>query len=381
MAWKVESVMEQKEEFVKLAEASEIGFRELCRRYQISPSTGYKWLERYRQQGVAGLVVRSRRPAHSPRRSAPGQEAQVVQARQAHPAWGARKLKRWLENHGQSMPSASTVQAILQRHGCIGGANRPSVHPWQRFEHAAANDLWQMDFKGHFAVGAGRCHPLTILDDHSRYGLCLKALAAESLDLTQQGVIETFRRYGLPRRMTMDNGSPWGERGRYTRFELWLMRLDIGVGHSRPYHPQTQGKDERFHRTLKAEVLQDRAFSALTETQQAFDRWLPIYNLERPHEALSLALPVSRYRPSERRYPETLPALFYDQGVAVRTVQKSGEFNFRGKEYVLGKAFGGERIGVRPTAQCDDIMEVCYGRYVVATLSCKDQTVWLRKGT
>ena len=374
------SIMEQRQEFVILASKDGVNLRELCRRFQISPTTAYKWLDRFKAHGLTGLQDHSRRPVQSPLRTADAVEAQVVTARQTHPKWGARKLKRWVENReGQTLPSVSTVHMILQRHGCIDAADRAAHLAWHRFEHPLPNDLWQMDFKGHFAAGKRRCHPLTVLDDHSRYVVCLGAQGDEQFTPTQQRLIQTFRRYGLPWRMTMDNGAPWGEPGRYTRFELWLMRLGIQVSHSRPYHPQTQGKDERFHRTLKAEVLQDQSFRDLDHAQQKFDEWLPVYNQERPHDALELNTPASRYTPSPRAYPEQLPALEYDAQDIVRTVQGKGELHYRGKLFMLGQAFSGQPVALRGTLY-DDSMQVYFGVHRVATLALKEQSLLIEKG-
>ncbi len=277
------------------------------------------------------------------------------------------------------MPTASTVHAILLRNGLVSAEDSTAHQAWHRFEHPSPNDLWQMDFKGHFAAGKGRCHPLTVLDDHSRFAVCLGAQGNEQFTPTQQSLTQTFRRYGMPWRMTMDNGSPWGEPGRYTRFELWLMRLGIKVSHSRPYHPQTQGKDERFHRTLKAEVLQDQSFLDLDHAQQKFDEWLPIYNQERPHEALNMNTPASRYMHSPRSYPEQLPELEYNDQDEVRKVQGKGELSYKGKLYTLGQAFSGQSVALRRTV-CDDIMQVYFGIHHVATIALKEQSILIEKG-
>lgn len=372
--------MEQREEFVMLASKEGANVRELCRRYGVSPTTAYKWLGRVGKDGCGGLEDLSRRPLNSPLRTDEDVEARILEGREAHPRWGARKLKRWIEKRDATvLPAASTVHAILKRNGKVSADESAAHQAWQRFEHLRPNDLWQMDFKGHFATGTGRCHPLTVLDDHSRFVLCLGALGEERSDPTQQRLIQTFRRYGLPWRMTMDNGAPWGDPERYTRFELWLMRLGIKVSHSRPYHPQTQGKDERFHRTLKAEVLQGQAFRDLAHAQQKFDEWLPIYNRERPHEALGMETPTTRYESSPRAYPEQLPELEYDSSDTVRKVQGKGELHYKGKLYVLGQAFSGNPVGLRQT-RSDDSLEVYFGIHHVATLSLKESSIILKKG-
>ena len=166
-----------------------------------------------------------------------------------------------------------------------------------------------MDFKGHFQVGQSRCFPLTVLDDHSRYSMLLEACENERTETVQPHLIAMFRRYGLPWRMNMDNGRPWGNPtgDPYTKLTVWLIRIGVRISHSRPLHPQTNGKDERFHRTLNAEVLQNRSFASIGEVARALTAWREIYNHERPHEALGLEVPAFRYRPSVRSYPEVLP--------------------------------------------------------------------------
>jgi transposase InsO family protein len=204
----------------------------------------------------------------------------------------------------------STITGILRRGALLNQTALPP-RPFQRFERAAPNELWQMDFKGNFPFFNGaRCHPLTVLDDHSRFSVLLQACADEREQTVRAVLTEAFRRYGLPAAMLMDNGSPWGAAGAqpFTAFSLWLIRLGIRVAHGRPYHPQTQGKDERFHRTLKFEVLRHFNFTSLEHCQREFDSFRHRYNLVRPHDALGLATPVTRYRPSPIPFPESVAA-------------------------------------------------------------------------
>jgi len=173
------------------------------------------------------------------------------------PRLGGRKIRRRLQDlRHQAVPSASTITAILHRNGRIEGAASAGHKPFERFERVAPNELWQMDYKGHFATAAGRCHPLTVVDDHSRYAVGLRACSDERAGTVRAELTAIFRCYGLPERMLMDNGSPWGSSDgehRHTGLSLWLLELGVAVSHGRPHHPQTQGKDERFHRTLMAE--------------------------------------------------------------------------------------------------------------------------------
>jgi transposase InsO family protein len=368
MSWKDVSLMSLRLEFVTLAAVEGANVRELCRRYGVSPKTAYKWIARHREGGAAALVDRSRRPASSPRRSPGPIEAEVLRLRDAHPVWGGRKLRARLIALGhRSVPAASTISAVLRRHGRLDPGPAPSAAS-VRFEHDAPNRLWQMDFKGHFPAGSGRCHPLTVLDDHSRFALGLLACGDERDATVRDHLTALFRRYGLPDRILCDNGPPWGTAGsgqRYSGLGVWLLRLGVGVGHGRAFHPQTQGKDERFHRTLKAEVIQGRTFADLIVCQDRFDPWREIYNHERPHEALGMAVPASRYRPGTRPFPETLPTWEYGPTDAVRKVSCDGTISFKSRPFDLGKAFRGEHVAVRPTTE-DGLYNIHFGIHKVA---------------
>lgn len=376
MPWNEVSTMSLRREFVQLASQEGANVRQLCRRFEVSAKTAYKWLARFHADGPAGLANRSRRPRHSPSRTSEALEQAILKLRSEHPAWGGRKLRARLRTLGTSdAPSASTITAILRRGDALNAGSADSPHAWRRFEQDAPNRLWQMDFKGHFALERGRCHPLTVLDDHSRFALGLFACVDERGETVQTHLTTLFRRYGLPERILCDNGSPWGAGGesRHTTLTVWLLRLGIGVGHGRPYHPQTQGKDERFHRTLNAEVLQGQAFRDLEVSQRRFDAWRPMYNHERPHEALAMAVPASRYQPSPRAYPESPPALIYGEGDVVRKVQSRGVLCFRGREWLVGQAFRGQQVALRATTT-EGRWQVYFGVHAIATVDLRDNT-------
>jgi transposase InsO family protein len=369
MPWEEVSVVDQRREFVRLAMQEGANRAELCRRFRISRTVGYKWLGRL-AAGDQDLQDHSRRPHSSPERTAPELEARVLAIRDAHPAWGARKIVRRLERDGHAAPAGSTVQAILRRNGRIvppPGGERA----WQRFEKEAPNHLWQMDFKGHVALADGRrCHPLTMLDDHSRYALCIKACADERHATVQPHVEAAFRRYGLPDAMFVDNGSPWGDASgaRWTRFGVWLLKLGVALLHSRPYHPQSRGKNERFHRTLVDEVLALQRLQDLADAQRAFDEWRPVYNFERPHEGLGMTFPGDRYRPSPRSMPDRLPSIEYDQGEIVRSVPTTKDYiSFAGRHWKVPQAFRGERVAIRPRGS-DGQYVICFGAHVIASI-------------
>jgi transposase InsO family protein len=268
-------VKDQREEFVYLARQPDANVSELCRRFRISRKTAYKWLAR------DDLTDRSRRPKSSPNRMPAELEAAVLAVRAEHPAWGARKIAHVLERDAGVVMATSTANGVLRRHGLILPAASEAATAWQRFEHEAPNALWQIDFKGHFPTDTVRCHALTVLDDHSRFNIVLQALDCERREPVQEALQHAFERYGLPERINADNGTPWGcpsEPGVLTGLGVWLIRLGVKLSHSRPRHPQTNGKDERFHRTLDDEVLRWQRFKDLDDAQQRFTGWRHVYN-------------------------------------------------------------------------------------------------------
>lgn len=368
MPWREVSIVEQRREFVELAIREGTNRRELCRRFGIHPDTGYKWLGRWLADQE--LSDRSRRPHSSPSQTEASIEQSILSVCDAHPAWGARKIAACLQREGLACPAESTVHAILQRHGRIVAP--PGGGPaHQRFEKPAPNLLWQMDFKGHVAMsGGGRCHPLTEVDDHSRYALSIEACDNEQETTVRERLTHTFRRYGLPEAVFVDNGNPWGDAlgQHWTRFGVWLLKLGVVVLHSRPYHPQSRGKNERFHRTLKAEVLALQQFRDLADVQRAFDRWRMVYNHDRPHQALGQQVPSSRYRPSSRAMPDPLPQVEYDPHEIVRTVSTTKAYvQFKGRLWNVPQAFCGERLAIRPLST-DGQYGVFFAAHQVASI-------------
>lgn len=364
------SAMDRKQEFVRLALTEGANRRELCRRYGVSPTLGYRLLGRYQADGLAGLEARSRRPVSSPGRTAETIEAAVLAVRAAHPAWGGRKIAAVLKRQGLAAPSPSTITQILRRHGVALGVFGGGEADFIRFEHAAPNDLWQMDFKGHVAMRAGRLHPLTVLDDHSRFCVVLAACGDEKTQTVRRHLTEAFERYGLPCRMTMDNGSPWGNGpdDPFTPLGVWLMEHDIGVGHSRPYHPQTQGKDERFHRTLKAEAMAGPPFTDLDHAAGHLGRWRGVYNTERPHEALGMRTPIDRYAVSPRPYRSVVEPFEYGPDDQLRRVPPGdGRISFKSRPWRIPKAFGGKIVAIRPTST-DDLYDVVFRTTPIAAI-------------
>ena len=368
MPWREVSIMDERREFVRLATQDGANRRELCRRFGIHPDTGYKWLDRWTAD--KSLADCSRRPHSSPARTEAAIEERILAVRDAHPAWGARKIARCLGRDGVACPVPSTVHEVLRRHGRIVAApGGPAAT--RRFEMSAPNQLWQMDFKGHVALADGnRCHPLTVIDDHSRYDLCLEACANEQGSTVQGRLEHTFRRYGLPEAFFVDNGGPWGASTgqHWTQLAVWLLKLGIAVIHSRPYHPQSRGKNERFHRTLDDEVFALKRLRNLIEAQLAFDCWREVYNFVRPHESLDQEVPANRYRPSARSMPDRLPQPDYDERETVRTVGTTKAYiRFKGRSWKVPQAFHGEHVAVRPLTT-DGQYGVFFAAHQIATI-------------
>jgi transposase InsO family protein len=298
-------------------------------------------------------------------------EEQIVQARKGQPTWGPRKIRAHLMSAGVTgLPAASTVSAILRRHEMIDEEVAAQHHAFMRFERAQPNQLWQMDFKGHFALeGGGYCHTLSVIDDHSRFVVGLVACADETFETVQRCLTDIFRTYGQPERILVDNGSPWGDDANthHTILTTWLMRLGIEVCHGRPYHPQTQGKVERFHRTLKEDLLERHAFITLEQTQSLFDQWRLLYNTVRPHDALELQPPASRYRPSNQAFVDPLPPVTYGPGEQTRKVDDSGKISFRNRRFHVGKAFRHQVVAIRETADAQHFA-VHFGEHLITVL-------------
>jgi transposase InsO family protein len=381
MPWRSQSTMSLRLDFVQQALGEGSNIRALCREFEVSPKTAYKWIARYKHSGAEALGDESHRPhQRCPWQTRPELEERIVALRRAHPDWGARKLRRRLEVLGASgLPAASTITAILHRHDLIDREESGKHAPCRRFEATAPNDLWQMDFKGDFPLRCGlQCYPLTVLDDHSRFSLMLKACTDERRETVQEHLVAAFRVHGLPLAILSDNGAPWGTCGQespsgYTRLGVWLLRLGVRLVHSRVCHPQTVGKDERFHRTLKLEVLahHPEGFLEPADCQRVFDTWQRVYNFERPHQALGLHVPAERYERSERVYPEALPPLLYESADIVRRVQDHGEIFFQGKRFLLGRAFSGLSVALRET-QTEGCYNIIFAKEPVAQINLKE---------
>jgi transposase InsO family protein len=346
MPWLETDVRDQRLQFVLAVRQRRESIAALCRAFGISRQTGHKWLRREAQAGsVAALVDRSRRPHHSPQRTAAAVTARVVAARD-HFGWGGATLAPVLAADGVHL-APRTIDRIIQR----AGLTRMDVAPTaasQRVERAAANDLWQMDAKGAYPLApGGRCHPLSILDDHSRYAVGLYALPALSTALVQPALIACFRRYGVPRAMLMDHGAPWWASANadgLTTLSVFLLKQGIQLIYGAVRHPQTQGKVERFHRTLGERLRWHGVPTTLGAFTAAFRWFRAEYNQVRPHAALQLQPPVSRFRPSDRPYRSVPPAWDYPAGAVIRRVHHTGMIQYGRQTFFVSEALRGEEV-------------------------------------
>lgn len=378
MPWESKTVEEKRREFVTRAVMKEESISALCREYGISRPTGYKWIVRYK--GGEGVADKPHTPHMMPNKTSQEKEAAVLEARSQHPTWGPRKLHQYLTNKGYTeLPAVSTIADILKRNGCVSPEESQKHSPWKRFEMDKPNKLWQMDYKGHFAMlDENRCHPLTMLDDHSRFCLCLDANENEQWLPTKACITNVFEQFGMPDAILCDNGAPWGNSSNgYTPFEVWMMQLGILPIHGRPLHPQTQGKEERFHRTLKTDLLSRTPIHDLRHAQNEFDSFRYCYNYERPHGALEMNVPAKLYKPSTRKFIRVPSEPEYDSGKQLRKVNYKGYVSINQHRYYLSESLVGKYLEIIPLD--GDIVSLCYGDFVIAKIDLSEQLFTSRR--
>jgi len=345
MPWNHKTVEAKRAEFIAEARESK-NMSAVCRKYNITRKTGYKWLGRA-EEGEE-LSDRSRRPKRHGKSTEKNIEAKIIELRGANPGWGCKKLHQVMVNQGYSgLPCVKTFNNILKRNGCIAEEESKKRIPYKRFERERCNELWQTDFKGDFELGDGsRCYPLTILDDHSRYLIKIDAKG------DMKGVTESFRvaftDYGMPDSVLSDNGGTFrGLHGGFTMFERWLMEHDVLPIHGRVKHPQTQGKIERMHGAMNSELLNHRSFSDLQEAAVELELWREKYNNVRPHEALDMKCPAQIFIHSDRKYHEKLIPFEYSDEHKVVKVNSWGYVRFAGFQIFLSETFSEQFIQLR----------------------------------
>jgi len=372
--WKETCTMDERMKFIAYYLEHEWPLAALCREFGISRKTGYKWIGRYLE---GGLEDRSRAPKHHPQAvSEPIAEA-VIAARVAHPTWGPKKLRVWLQRRDSSVrwPAASTIGELLKRHGLVSSRHRR--RSIQRYSEPfigcdQSNAVWSADLKGWFTTGDGRrCDPLTITDNYSRYLLRCQHVAPTTCEVMQPIFEAAFREYGLPEAIRTDNGVPFATTtvGGLSRLSIWWLRLGITPERIVPGKPSQNGRHERMHRTLKKDTASPPR-RTLRAQQRAFDHFRTEFNRQRPHESLAMDTPDSLYRPSPRRYPLLLPEIPYPDDMVLRTVHPQGDLRWKIHQIYLSKTLAGEVVGCR---QVDDkIWDIYFAHIRLAQLDTSD---------
>jgi putative transposase len=341
--------VERRKEFVRAVEAGMESFAALCRRFQFSRQTGYRFWRGYRSQGDNGLSIGSR-AAHHPGRALPVVwRERLRQARLAHPRWGPKKLRTLFPKRHR--PAVATLGRWLQQMHLSKPRRRRRLGPrlpWHHLtEPTRANEVWTLDFKGSFCTRDGtRLHPLTVRDLFSRYVLCVRVYFHQRHAPLRRLFQRLFKRYGRPRIIRTDHGVPWASSGplELSRLSIWWWRLGIRVEFTAKGHPQQNAAHEQHHRILKADTLRPPASNPRAQ-QRRFERWRHYYNQQRPHEALKQQVPAGRYHPDSFSLMN-LPSPNYTGALATRRVHPNGEIVWEGRRRFIGDAFAGELLGL-----------------------------------
>jgi putative transposase len=358
--------MEQRIEFALKAMRT-LNFRALCQEYGVSAKTGYKWKQRFLQEGIEGLAEESRRPKTSPEQLPEGEVCEIVRLKMAHLSWGPRKIRElYLRRHGE-VASESTFKRVLERAGLTQKRRKRRSSEAGRLcsgrRATAANEVWTVDFKGWWRSGAKRCEPLTVRDEHSRYLLEVRALQDARSETVRKSFERLFERQGLPGAIRSDNGSPFASALALlglSRLSAWWVALGIDLERGRPGHPQDNGAHERMHRDISREI------EALGESdQEALDLWRQTFNFARPHEALGMRCPGELYAPSHRKYDGTPEDLEYPQ-MCTRRVCQHGLIKVDGQRLFLSTSLAGWSVGLKPITQ--NVMDVWFGRLLLGQI-------------
>lgn len=354
MAWRENCPMNEKLKFIAAWQTEEHSISELCRQFNISRKTGYKILARYEKESVDGLKPRSRAPHSSPTKIDKQTSKLLFTTKERFPKWGARKIKRWLEQEhpNEAWPAASTIWDMFKRNGLVNPRKtRAKAPPYTQpfLSCSEPNRVWSADFKGQFKLGTGRfCYPLTISDNYSRFLLSCKALYHPRGDIVMKNFEALFKEYGLPKAIRTDNGPPFASPGLggLSRLSIWWLKLGIKPERIKPGCPEQNGRHERFHRTLKEATITP-PYQNLQAQQRAFNRFMEEYNFERPHEGINGKRPGNIYRTSDKQYPTNLPNVEYAKSYEVRYVRSNGQIKWKGDLIYVSETLHGEPVGLK----------------------------------
>lgn len=352
MPWRMTSMLSQRSQFILELKSGEYSLSELCRKYDISRPTGYKWKERFSTEGILGLNDRSRRPVSQTPQVPQEIVSRIVSYRVAHPSWGATKIRKILLREFKKVPSRRTIHRVLQECNLISTRRmhtRRKQSERMVLKAKRCNHIWTVDFKGWWRTKDGKkVYPLTIRDEYSKMVLAVEMLPSPTLELTKEAFIRCFERFGLPEYIRSDNGTPFaysqGLCG-LSRLSAWWMKLGVVPNFIPPGSPQYNGGHERMHRDMKKDMQFTPALN-IDQQQVVATEWKKDFNTVRPHDMLNDKTPSQVYRRSPHKYRRAEPPLEYPLHMKLRYVNKQGWFKFGGKRIFLSKAIGGENIGL-----------------------------------
>jgi putative transposase len=350
MPWKKSEPMEQRTEFALKALKTE-NFRALCQEYGVSTKTGYKWRERFLSMGIAGLAEESRRPSNNPQQLKQEEVCEIVRLKLAHPYWGPRKIRElYLRQHAE-VASLSSFKRVLEAVGLTQRRKKRKASEAGRLSSGtkakAVNEIWTVDFKGWWHGTEGRCEPLTVRDEFSRYLLELRQVPNARSRTVQESFEKLFQRHGLPQAIRSDNGTPFASRSAVlglSRLSAWWVALGINLERSRPGKPQDNGAHERLHR----DISQELECLGQNVSQQALDLWRHQFNYQRPHEALDMRCPGDLYHNSNRKYPRAVQELVYE-GMTARRVNHNGYIRWKDHSLFVSQSLRGWNVGFKST--------------------------------
>lgn len=378
MPWKETDAMKEKRSFIEAMLKQNRPFRELCREWGISEKTGYKWRKRFYEEGYAGLAEESRAPQEHPNAIDGDTAAEMIRLRLAHPTWGAKKILAIYHRLHPSLPlpSLSSVNRIIEKAGLL---KKKRVHTAaitsecprlnQAMEVHEPNDVWCIDFKGWWRSNGEICEPFTVRDKYSRKILCVRLMTSKSSEAVRLVMTELFRKYGLPKAIHSDNGTPFAATNGIlglTDLSAWWITLGILPERSLPGCPGQNGSLERMHADIAREI-ENKVPGGIAANQAALDNWVEEYNSVRPNEAIGMRTPDEVYRPSGRKYTGDFDILEYPAGYLPRKVFKTGEIVLYGVRVTIGFALRRMYVGLREQKQ-QGMYDVFLGEFLLGTL-------------